>query len=71
MDSSTAVTHTLVRHVLHVTTLLLSPFPHHFRYRTFIQAVDTEPPPVDVAAFEQVRRAQQKPPAVSCMLRSE
>lgn len=27
----------------------------HFRYRSFIEAVDTEPPPVDVAAFEEVR----------------
>jgi hypothetical protein len=29
----------------------------HFRYRSFIEAVDTEPPPVDVAAFEEVRAA--------------
>lgn len=26
----------------------------HFRYRSFIEAVDTEPPPVDMTAFEQV-----------------
>jgi hypothetical protein len=26
----------------------------HFRYRSFIEAVDTEPPAVDVAAFEEV-----------------
>lgn len=34
----------------------------HFRYRSFIEAVDTEPPPVDVAAFEEVsnRRQQQQ-----------
>jgi hypothetical protein len=31
----------------------------HFRYRTFIQAVDTEPPPVDVEAFEQVGNGVQ------------
>lgn len=29
----------------------------HFRYRSFIEAVDTEPPPVDVAAFEEVSEA--------------
>lgn len=28
----------------------------HFRYRSFIEAVDTEPPPVDFAAFEQVSK---------------
>jgi hypothetical protein len=27
----------------------------HFRYRSFLDTVDTEPPPVDVAALEQVR----------------
>jgi hypothetical protein len=26
----------------------------HFRYRSFVEAVDTRPPPVDVAAFEEV-----------------
>lgn len=29
----------------------------HFRYRSFIEAVDTEPPSVDAAAFEQVSKA--------------
>lgn len=29
----------------------------HFRYRSFIEAVDVEPPLVDVAAFEEVRTA--------------
>lgn len=26
----------------------------HFRYRSFIETVDTEPPPVDVSAVEKV-----------------
>jgi hypothetical protein len=30
----------------------------HFRYRSFLDTADTEPPPVDVAALEQVRRCQ-------------
>jgi hypothetical protein len=38
----------------------------HFRYRSFIEAVDTQPPPVDVAAFEEVRRPG--PPTQLCQL---
>ena len=51
----------------YVTAPLPLPSPRHVRYRTFIQAVDTEPPPVDVAAFEQVRRSQHsQPQSVAC-----
>lgn len=33
----------------------------HFRYRSFIEAVDTEPPPVDVAAFEEELVLEPRP----------
>lgn len=38
----------------------------HFRYRSFLDTVDTEPPPVDVAALEQVRRWQRCWGNVAC-----
>jgi len=28
----------------------------HFRYRSFIDNIDTQPPPVDIAALEKVQR---------------
>lgn len=46
------------QHYIFVFVLLALPHhPHPNRYRGFIEAVDTAPPPVDVAAFEEVRHA--------------
>lgn len=37
----------------------------HFRYRSFIDTIDTEPPPVDVAALEKVHSHWRASPANS------